>query len=54
MPVYENDRGAVLTLSRSSIALGYTTMGGLFDEFWPDIHRRLARKHRAEAGSAVH
>jgi hypothetical protein len=51
MPVYENDRGAVLTLSRATIALGYGTLGGLFDEFWPDIQRKISRKHRSETGS---
>ncbi len=45
-PVYENDRGAVLTLSRASIALGYGTVGNLFDEFWPDIHRRFFERHK--------
>lgn len=46
VPVYEDDRGAVLTLSRSVIALGYDMMGGLFDEFWPDIHEKLFHKHK--------
>lgn len=50
MPVYENDRGVELTLSRTAIALGYGTIGGLFDEFWPDIHRKLFGRHSA-AGS---
>jgi hypothetical protein len=46
-PVYENDRGAELTASRAVIALGYGTLGGLFDEFWPDIHRKLFHKHES-------
>jgi hypothetical protein len=46
MPVYENDRGAVLTISRTAIALGYGTIGGLFDEFWPNIHDKLFHKHK--------
>jgi len=46
IPVYENDRGATLTISRASIALGYGTLGGLFDEFWPDIHHKLFHKHK--------
>lgn len=46
VPVYENDRGAVLTLSRASIALGYGTIGGIFDEFWPDIHHKLFERHK--------
>ena len=51
IPVYENDRGAVLTLSRTAIALGYGTIGGLFDEFWPDIHHALFHKHKAESAN---
>lgn len=47
IPVYENDRGVSLTLSRASIALAYGTLGGLFDEFWPDIHNKISHKHKA-------
>lgn len=55
MPVYENDRGVVLTLSRSLIALGYGTVGGLFSEFWPDIHNKLFNRHKGETqGAPVH
>jgi hypothetical protein len=43
-----SDRGAGLTLSRSAISIGYGTAGGLFDEFWPDIHRRLFHKHEKD------
>jgi hypothetical protein len=46
VPVYEDDRGATLTVSRTVIALGYGTIGGLFDEFWPDIHGKLFRNRR--------
>jgi hypothetical protein len=42
----ESDRGATLTLSRSAIALAYGSLGGLVDEFWPDISRALFKKHR--------
>ena len=52
IPVYENDRGFVLTLSRATIALGYGMMGGLFDEFWPDIQRKLRHKRKAELEGA--
>lgn len=45
IPIYENDRGLSLTLSRSAIALGYGVAGGLFDEFWPDIRRKISHKH---------
>lgn len=39
------DRGAGLTVSRSSIALLYGSAGGLVDEFWADIHNKLVHKH---------
>ena len=45
IPLYEDDRGAVLTLSRATIALGYGTLGGLFDEFWPDIATKVLHRH---------
>jgi len=48
IPVYEDDRGVVLTLSRTAVALGYGAIGGLFDEFWPDVHDRLFRKRAKE------
>lgn len=48
IPVYENDRGAALTLSRASIALGYGMLGSLFDEFWPDVQRKVFGKHKQE------
>jgi len=51
-PVFEDDRGVVLTVSRSLIALGYDMAGNLFDEFWPDIRRKFKGKHQdSEAGS---
>lgn len=46
IPVYEDDRGAVLTMSRSAIAIGYGVIGDLFDEFWPDVQRKLFNKHK--------
>lgn len=39
------DRGVGLTLSRSTIALGYGSVGGLIDEFWVDISHKLFHKH---------
>ena len=48
-PVFEDDRGVVLTVSRSVIALGYDMAGNLFDEFWPDIHRKMKGKHGHDA-----
>jgi hypothetical protein len=44
----QSDRGASLTLSRSAIALMYGSLGGLVDEFWPDIDRALFKKHRKD------
>lgn len=35
------ERGFGLTMSRSAISLGYGSLGGLVDEFYPDISRRL-------------
>jgi hypothetical protein len=49
IPVYHNDRGFGLTISRASIAIVYGTIGGLLDEFWPDIHHKIARKHKQTA-----
>jgi hypothetical protein len=39
-----SDRGLSLTLSRSAISLVYGSAGGLIDEFWPDINRKLFHK----------
>lgn len=41
----ESDRGFTLTMSRAGIALIYGSAGGLIDEFWPDIDRKLFHKH---------
>jgi len=41
----ETDRGFSLTMSRSAISLLYGSAGGLIDEFWPDIDRKLFHKH---------
>ncbi len=54
IPRYEDDRGVILTFSRSLIALGYGTVGGLFDEFWPDIQRKLSHKHNKDDAPEVH
>jgi hypothetical protein len=43
-----SDRGAELTVSRSAIALAYGSLGGLVDEFWPDISRVLFKKHKTD------
>lgn len=41
----ESDRGFTLTMSRAGIALIYGSIGGLLNEFWPDIDRKLFHKH---------
>ena len=41
-----NDRGFGLTMSRAGIALFYGSAGGLLDEFWPDIQRKVLHKNR--------
>jgi len=38
------DRGFGLTMSRSAIALAYGSAGGLMQEFWPDIQRKVFHK----------
>lgn len=40
------DRGFGNTMSRSAIALTYGSVGGLVDEFWPDIHDRWSKKKK--------
>jgi hypothetical protein len=44
------DRGFGLTMSRSAIAIGYGSLGGLVNEFFPDISRRLFH-HREKKNS---
>jgi hypothetical protein len=46
------ERGFGLTMSRSAIALAYGSMGGLVDEFWPDISRRLFGKRKKDQPAA--
>lgn len=46
IPVYEDDRGVVLTMSRAAIAIGYGVVGDLFDEFWPDVEHRMFHKRK--------
>lgn len=40
------ERGFGLTMSRSVIALGYGSLGGLVDEFYPDISQHLFHKKK--------
>lgn len=44
----ETDRGFGLTVSRSAISLLYGSAGGLVDEFWPDINRKVFHRHQRE------
>jgi hypothetical protein len=39
------ERGLGLTMSRSAIAIGYGSLGGLVDEFYPDISHWLFHRH---------
>jgi hypothetical protein len=45
------ERGLGLTLSRSAISIGYGSLGGLVDEFYPDIAKHLFH-HRDKAPQA--
>ena len=38
------DRGFGLTMSRSAIALAYGSAGGLMQEFWPNVQRKVFHK----------
>jgi hypothetical protein len=40
------NRGFGLTMSRSGISLLYGSLGGLLDEFWPDIDQKLFHKKK--------
>ncbi|MGH9516988.1 MAG: hypothetical protein ACRD3P_15065 [Terriglobales bacterium] len=42
------ERGFGLTMSRSAIAIGYGSLGGIVDEFYPDISHWLFRRHRKQ------
>jgi hypothetical protein len=41
----QSDRGFGLTMSRAGIAMLYGSLGGLADEFYPDIDRKLIHRH---------
>ena len=45
------ERGLGLTMSRSAISIGYGSLGGLVDEFYPDIARRLFHRHEKVPGA---
>jgi hypothetical protein len=46
-----NDRGFGLTVSRAGIALLYGSIGGLIDEFWTDLDRKLFHKKKNTAAT---
>lgn len=39
------ERGFGLTMSRSAIAIGYGSLGGVLDEFYPDVSHWLFHRH---------
>jgi hypothetical protein len=39
-------------MSRAGIAILYGTAGGVFDEFWPDISRKLFHKRNEKINPA--
>jgi len=43
------ERGFGLTMSRSAISIGYGSLGGLADEFYPDISRWLFHRHQKQS-----
>jgi len=43
------DRGFGLTMSRTGISLLYGSLGGIVDEFYPDVNRRLFHRHQKAA-----
>jgi hypothetical protein len=42
-----SERGLGLTMSRSAISAGYGSLGGVVNEFYPDISRRLFHRHES-------
>ena len=47
------ERGLGLTMSRSAIAIGYGSLGGLVDEFYPDISHWLFHRGRKTTARAL-
>ena len=44
----QSDRGLGLTMSRTGVALLYGSLGGVFDEFWPDVNQKLHKHHKPQ------
>jgi hypothetical protein len=40
------NRGFGLTMSRAGISFLYGSLGGLINEFWPDINQKLSHRHK--------
>lgn len=47
------NRGFGLTMSRSGISLLYGSLGGLVDEFWPDIDRKFFHRKKNAGGGTT-
>jgi hypothetical protein len=45
----QSDRGFGLTMSRAGIAMLYGSLGGLADEFYPDIDRKFIHRHAKQS-----
>ncbi len=43
----EQDRGIGLTFQRALVVSGEGAIGAMLLEFWPDISRKFAHKHKA-------
>ena len=43
-----SDRGAGLTLERGFTVTAYGAFGGVFNEFWPDIARKIFKDKMAK------
>lgn len=46
----QSDRGFGLTMNRAGVSLLYGSLGGLVDEFYPDIAKRLFHKNKKTNG----
>jgi len=46
------DRGFGLTMSTSAISLIWGSVGGIINEFWPDLDRKISHKKPKDATSA--
>jgi hypothetical protein len=42
----KSDRGVGTTIERGAQVTAYGAIGGVFQEFWPDIHDKIFKKHK--------